>query len=544
MFHFLTNYIFLTMRLRFFALTLFSILFLSNSLHAQNDNLNEQLAKFNVLMRTIDNGYVDTVNNSQLVETAIVKVLEQLDPHSVYISKEEVEKTNEPLKGNFEGVGIQFNLFKDTILVVAVISGGPSEKVGIMAGDKIVMIDDSLVAGIGMTNNDVISMLRGDKGTKVSVQIKRNSLPDLIDFHIVRDKIPLYSVDAAYMVDNSIGYIKLNKFSATTIEEFNDAAKRLEDQGMKSLILDLQNNGGGYLNAAVGLADEFLNDDKLIVYTEGLHQNRQNYNATDKGFFQKGKLVVLINESSASASEIVAGAIQDWDRGLIIGRTSFGKGLVQKPFYLNDGSMVRLTIARYYTPSGRCIQRPYTDSRTDYYKEISNRLETGGLMYADSVHFPDSLKYYTNDHRLVYGGGGIFPDVFVPLDTTINSELYGQLIRKGTLNNFVLSYVDRNRNELMEQYPNFDVYDKNFKVNDVVLDELWKAAEPDSIKPDETGLKASGELIRFQIKALIARGLYDQADYFKVINNENDAFVKAVEVLKKGNFKDYGLSTK
>ncbi|MCB0402125.1 MAG: S41 family peptidase, partial [Flavobacteriales bacterium] len=405
--------------------------------------------KFDALMQYINYAYVDSTDESKMVEDAIVAVLKELDPHSVYIPKKELEKMNEPLVGNFEGIGIQFNILKDTLIVVSPISGGPSEKVGLLAGDKIVEVDGENIAGIGLQNSDVQKKLRGKKGTKVNVGIKRRGSKSTLNFTITRDKIPIFSVDAAYMATPDIGYIKINRFANNTIDEFREGMAKLKEQNMKHLIIDLRGNGGGYLKTAIQLADELLEDRKLIVYTEGLKNPKQEYYTTSKGGFEKGKLVILIDEGSASASEIVSGAIQDYDRGLIIGRRSFGKGLVQKPFSLPDGSAVRLTVARYHTPSGRCIQRPYDEGKEAYYKEFSRRFENGEYLSEDSINFPDSLRYKTlNSNRVVYGGGGIMPDVFVPIDTSMNSTYFNKVNRKGLFSEFTLTYVDKHREEL------------------------------------------------------------------------------------------------
>ncbi len=477
--------------------------------------------------------YVDTVNNDKLAEAAIVEMLKTLDPHSTYISKEEVREMNEPLEGNFEGVGIQFNIFNDTILVVNPIPGGPSEKLGIRAGDRIIKIDGNVVAGVKIKNNDVFKKLRGKKGTQVSVSILRRGEKELLDFTITRDKIPIYSLDAAYMVDKEIGYIKLNRFAATTIDEFKKALKELKAKGMKDLILDLAGNGGGYLNIAVDLADEFLDDKKMIVYTQGITSPRTDYKATEKGDWQTGRLVVLVDEGSASASEIVSGAIQDWDRGLIVGRRTFGKGLVQRPFNLNDGSMIRLTVARYYTPTGRLIQKPYEKGFDEYSKEIIKRYNNGELTNADSIHFPDSLKYKTKiSQRNVYGGGGIMPDIFVPLDTNAYTKYYKQLMQKGIIYRFNLQYLDKERDKLKSKYTSFDNFKANFQVENVMLDSLAAMAKKEKIEFSDEEKKQSEKDIKIMIKALLARDLWDNSQYFEVINPSRDEYMKAIEALR------------
>lgn len=477
--------------------------------------------------------YVDSVNNDKLAEAAIVEMLKTLDPHSTYISKDEVKEMNEPLEGNFEGVGIQFNIFNDTILVVNPIPGGPSEKLGIRAGDRIIKIDGKDVAGVGIKNNEVFKQLRGKKGTIVNVSILRRNEKNLIDFSITRDKIPIYSLDAAYMVDKEIGYIKLNRFAATTMEEFKKAIKDLKAKGMKDLILDLAGNGGGYLNAAVDLADEFLDDKKMIVYTQGLTSPRTDYKATDKGDWETGRLVVLVDEGSASASEIVSGAVQDWDRGLIVGRRTFGKGLVQRPFNLNDGSMIRLTVARYYTPSGRLIQKPYEKGFDDYSKEIIKRYNNGELTNSDSIHFPDSLKYKTNlSKRTVYGGGGIMPDIFIPLDTNAFTKYYKQLMQKGIIYRFNLQYMDKEREALKNKFKTFDDFKTNFEVSQPMIDSVAAMAKKEKIEfTDEEKVKSDKD-VKLMIKALLARDIWDNSQYFEIINPSRDDYMKAIQALK------------
>ncbi len=504
----------------------------------------ENMLKFGRLLRLVESYYVDTTNISKLTEKAIVALLEELDPHSVYISKEEVEKMNEPLKGNFEGIGITFNIFRDTLLVTTTVPGGPSEKNGILAGDRIIIIDGKNVAGIGLTNNDVFAKLRGEKGTSVELKIKRRNQKELLDFTIIRDKIPINSLDASYMLDNATGYIKLNKFSATTIDEFKTAISGLQKSKIQNLILDLRNNGGGYLKAATDLADEFLPADKMIVYTEGINNPRKEYKATGSGSFEGGRLVVLVNENSASASEIVAGAVQDWDRGIIIGRRSYGKGLVQQPYYLTDGSMVRLTVAHYYTPSGRCIQRPYDKGFEDYQTDYRKRVENGEMFHAENISFSDSLKYKTlASGRTVYGGGGIMPDIFVPLDTSILYRYYNRLQRNNIVYNYVLDYVDLNRNNIQKQYPVFQKFADNFTVSDAMIEELVKRGEKEEIPRDQESINFTLPLIKKEIKALIARDIYAK-DYFYQIYNQDDTVIqKAIEIIKnQGRYKQMLVS--
>lgn len=490
------------------------------------------LDKLNSVIQIVNYAYVDTVNQSKLIENAIVGMLEQLDPHSVYISKEEVREMNEPLEGNFEGIGVQFNILRDTITVVATIPGGPSEKLGIMAGDKIVKIEGQIVAGTGIKNNDVLKKLRGNKGTRVSVSIMRKGGSKLLDYTITRDKIPIFSVDAVYMSTPTIGYIKLNRFAQTTTEEFKAALKKLKENGAKDLILDLSDNGGGYLNTAIELSDEFLDDRKLIVYTEGAYSPKQMSFATRSGEFEKGRLVVIINENSASASEIVSGAVQDWDRGIVVGRRSFGKGLVQKPFSLPDGSMIRLTTAKYYTPLGRNIQKPYVGGSEEYYKDIYNRFKHGELVSKDSISFPDSLKFYTPNKRLVYGGGGIMPDIFIPLDTTRLNDYHTDLLRKGVLNKFTFDWVDRNRDHLKKTYPKVSDFKTNFKVDKKLMDEFISFADKEGVKKNDKAIEQSKALIESELQALIARDVFNNEAFYEVLNETNESYLKALEILK------------
>jgi carboxyl-terminal processing protease len=502
-------------------------------------------SKLESLLYHIDRMYVDEVNKDELVDAAIVSMLEQLDPHSIYIPKEELEEVNEPLKGNFEGVGIQFNIVRDTIYVVDAIAGGPSERLGIRAGDRIVTIDDEVTAGVGFKNNDVMTRLRGKKGTKVKVGIQRRQEPELLEFVITRDKIPIYSVEAAYMATPDVGYIKVSRFSATTMKEFRAKLTELKAAGMDDLILDLQGNGGGYLRTAIDMADEFLADRRLVVYTEGRNAPREDTYATKEGGFEKGRLVVLVDEGSASASEIVSGAVQDWDRGLIVGRRSFGKGLVQRPVMLPDGSAVRLTVSRYYTPSGRSIQKSYEEGVEAYQREKGERLSKGELTSADSIHASDTVKFFTMNKRVVYGGGGIMPDVFVPIDTVQSSNYFGQLVRRGILNTFALTFVDENRQRLLAEYPDPETFRRSYKVTDALLDQLVAQAAKEEVEPDSAGLERSQALISIRLKALIARDLWDTSAYWQMINSENPvdrSFQRALEVLSDNTFQRMGMA--
>lgn len=495
--------------------------------------INQEARKLSMALFAISNLYVDSTDETKLVEDAIVGMLEKLDPHSNYLDPEETKEMTEPLEGNFDGIGIQFNMLTDTLYVIQVISGGPSEKVGLMAGDRIIEVNDTLIAGVKMKNTDVMKRLRGPKGTEVRVKVKRSGESDLIEFRITRGKIPVYSLDAAYMANKESGYIKLNRFAASSADEFRDALTKLQKQGMKNLILDLQGNGGGYLNVAIDIADEFLENDRLIVYTQGNKMNREDAKATARGNFEKGKLIVLVDEGSASASEIVSGAIQDWDRGLIVGRRTFGKGLVQKPIPLPDGSMIRLTVSRYYTPTGRCIQKPYENGKQDEYNhDLIDRYNRGELMSADSIHFPDSMKYHTLvSKRIVYGGGGIMPDVFVPVDTTRYTDYHRQLVASGLVNRIAMNYLDKNRKILSQEYPKFVSYKKGFEVSEEMMQELLALAADEKIEFNQDEFTRSKALIRLQIKALIARDMYDMSEYFQIMNDDNPSFQKALEIL-------------
>jgi len=466
-----------------------------------------------------------------LVEQAFIQTLKELDPHSAYIPAKDVAKADEPLQGSFEGVGITFQLFKDTILVVSPIPGGPSDKVGIRAGDKIIKVDGEDAYGEDINNQWVMDHLRGKKDTKVVVGIYRRGNDDLIDFEIVRDKIPINSLDASFMLNDKTGYIKLNRFSKTSLDEFNEAIAALKEKGLENLIFDLRGNGGGYLGTAMTISDEFLPEGKLIVYTEGIHTPRQELIATGNGEFTNGKLVILINEGSASASEIVSGAVQDWDRGIIIGRRSFGKGLVQRPFQMPDKSIVRLTVARYYTPSGRCIQKPYEDGVEEYYLDFKNRFEHGELINADSINFPDSLMYETNNGRVVYGGGGVMPDIFVPLDSARFNSVYSSLIRKGVINSFVNEYLDKNRKSIQKNFNSFKSFNSEFELTDKDFEKFISLAEKEDIELKSEEFDHNIDFIQLQLKALIARNIFETGSYFEVISSMDHEVVKAMEVI-------------
>ena len=503
---------------------------------------NMPLRKLQMAEFAISRLYVDSVDEDKMVESAIIEMLAQLDPHSTYNNAEEVRAMNEPLQGNFEGIGIQFQMIEDTLLVIQPVSGGPSEKVGILAGDRITAVNDTAIAGVKMGTDDIMKRLRGPKGTKVNLTIVRRGVTDPLSFTVKRDKIPIFSLDAAYMIQSQTGYIRINRFAATTGEEFLQALEKLQAQGMKDLILDLQGNGGGYLNAAIDLANQFLNQKELIVYTEGRAERRRNFLAQGNGRLTGGRLVVLVDEYSASASEIVTGAIQDWDRGVVVGRRTFGKGLVQRPIDLPDGSMIRLTVARYYTPAGRCIQKPYDTSAKNgedmleqYHRDLLDRFNHGELMHADSIHFPDSLKYRTQRlRRTVYGGGGIMPDFFVPIDTTLYTDYHRDLVAKGVIIRSTTGYIEQHRQELKKKYKNFKAFDKKFEIDDDFMNEVLALAEKEKIAFNEEQYERSLPLLKTQLKALIARDLWDMSEYFQVMNTTDRTVQQALKVLNEG----------
>ena len=515
-------------------LTLLITLFSLAPLQAQEKKNNQTpLRKLSLAQYAIANLYVDETDENKLVESAIIGMLEELDPHSTYSNPEEVKKMNEPLQGNFDGIGIQFNMAEDTLFVIQPVSGGPSEKVGIRAGDRIVMVNDTLIAGVKMSTEDIMRRLKGPKGTKVNVKVVRRGVDEQLSFTIERDKIPVYSLDASYMMTPRIGYIKINRFGATTHAEFMEALASLKGQGMHDLILDLQGNGGGYLNAAIDIADEFLGQGELIVYTEGRRNPRRDFFAKGNGKHQQGKLVVLVDEFSASASEIVAGAVQDQDRGMVVGRRTFGKGLVQRPIDLPDGSMIRLTVARYYTPAGRCIQKPY-ESAEQYNADLIERYNRGEMMSADSIHFPDSLKCTTlKKGRTVYGGGGVMPDYFVPVDTTLYTKYHSQLSNKGVLLKVHFQLIDAHREEWTQKYADYGVFSQKFELTNKMMKQLIAEGEKEGIKYDEEQYKKSESLIKLQLKALVARDLWDMNEYYHTINVVNESVNKALELLEK-----------
>lgn len=493
---------------------------------------NFQLKNYNKLddaVNYIMKEYVDTLEREKLTEEGINGILENLDPHSQYIPAELFHDVNDPLLGNFEGIGVQFRIETDTIIVVQTIPGGPSEKAGIFAGDRIVKIDDTLVAGVKFSDTDAMRKLKGKKGTRVKVGIFRRGLPSLLDFVITRDVIPTYSIDIAYMAEPSIGYIKLSKFSATTYDEFKKAVQELNGNGMTNLILDLRDNAGGYLQAAIDISDEFLPADKLIVYTEGKNQPRESFFATSKGKLEDRRVVILIDEGTASASEIVAGAIQDNDRGQIIGRRSFGKGLVQRQLDFPDGSALRLTVARYYTPTGRCIQRPYKKGNgfEEYYADHYHRFANGELEEKDSIQFNDSLKYITPAGKVLYGGGGIMPDTFIPLDGDPQLKYYNKLLQSGLIFRFAFEYSDKKRNEL-RNYSNFEEFNKQFSITSVLFEEFIAYAEKNGVEKDIEGLQYAEAKIITLLKAYISRNIYDDKGFYPIFLSIDEPFLEAL----------------
>ena len=528
----------------------------STGASAQNNSFDEQLRKLLFAHGAITQLYVDTVDTKKVTEDAIRGMLTELDPHSTYTPAKDVEALNEPLTGSFEGIGVQFNMNEDTLVVIQPVSGGPSEKVGIQAGDMIVSVNDTAIAGVKMSRENIMKRLRGPKGTKVNLGVVRRGIEDTLMFTVTRDKIPVYTVDAAYMIDNTTGYIRINSFGATTNAEFTKAASSLLSQGMKDIIIDLQGNGGGYLQASVDLADEFLNSNEMIVYTEGRTTGRHEYHAKS-GKINIGKIVVLVDGYTASAAEILSGAMQDNDRGIIIGRRTFGKGLVQRPINLPDGSLIRLTIAHYYSPVGRCFQKPYVKGdKKKYDQDMLDRLNSGELLSADSIHFPDSLKYTTTGGRTVYGGGGIMPDVYVPLDTTQYTKLHRELAAKSCITSTTLKWIDKNRSQLIKRYnveaftkartlklanktykpedlrKGFLAYKAEFTVTDDIIDLLLQKAKEAKIEYNDSTLQATMPMLKAQSKALIARDLWDMSEYYEIMNPYNEIFVQGLKAIK------------
>lgn len=495
------------------------------------------LRKLQIAEVAIKSLYVDSVDEQKLVEDGIRGMLEKLDPHSSYTTAKETKAMNESLNGSFDGIGVQFNMQEDTLLIIQPVAKGPSEKVGIQAGDRIIAVDDTTIAGVKMSREEIMRRLRGPKGTKVKLTVVRRGISDKLTFVVTRDKIPVKTLDAYYIIRPSVGYIRIGSFGATTYKEFMTAVDALKKQGMHDLILDLEDNGGGYLQAAVQIANEFLQKGDLIVYTQGRQATRYDYRAQGDGNLVDGKVVVLVNEFTASAAEIVTGAIQDQDRGTVVGRRSFGKGLVQRPVEFADGSMMRLTIAHYYTPSGRCIQKPYTKGdRKDYEMELDTRYKHGELYSADSIHFADSLKYYTlRKHRTVYGGGGIMPDYFVPLDTMQYTSFHRKLMAKNIIMDCDLKYMDSHRKEIKAKYPDFKGYLANYQVPQQLVDSIFAIGKRQKIEPtDKAEQERTIPYLKAQLKALIARDVWDMSEYFQVMNEQNHIVTRGVEIITQG----------
>ncbi|MCF0196390.1 MAG: S41 family peptidase [Bacteroidaceae bacterium] len=496
--------------------------------------MQEQLQKLVMASAMINAYYVDSVDSKKLIEDAIGGMLSKLDPHSNYSNAAETKKLTEPLNGSFEGIGVQFNVLEDTLIVIQPVPKGPSEKVGVLAGDRITAVNDTAIAGVKMSREETMRRLRGPKGSKVKLSVVRRGIKDTLTFQVVRDKIPVNSVDAAYMVTPTIGLIRFNNFAQTTHKEVLDAILKLKGEGMRDLIIDVQQNGGGYLQAAADVASEFLPKGDMIVYTKGRSVPNQEFRSTGNGAFTEGKLVVLVDEYSASAAEILAGSVQDQDRGIVVGRRTFGKGLVQRPIDLPDGSMIRLTMARYYTPSGRCIQKPYDKGdKLSYAKDVINRYNKGELTNADSIHFPDSLRFQTlRQGRTVYGGGGVMPDYFVPLDTTKYSKYYRELSAKSVILNANLRYMDKNRKKLSKTYKTFEAFRLQYEVPQELIDDIFAEGDKQKIVPKSDEDKALAVTnIKLMLKALVARDLWDMSEYFSIIYEHDDVVRKAVEIL-------------
>lgn len=488
---------------------------------------------FGRTLMALDALYVDTINTQELTETAIKAVLKELDPHSTYLNADEVKAMNENLGGNFEGIGVRYQMENDTLLVINTVQGGPSEKMGILAGDRIIMVGDSTIAGMKFTTREIQRRLRGPKGSHVDLGIMRQGEKQLLWFNVTRDKIPVYSIDASYMAAPAVGYIKVSRFAQTTAHEVDEAMKKLEAQGMQHVIIDLQGNGGGYLNAAAEMAELFLPAGEVVVYTEGRAETRRNYRTHSSRRAFDGRVVVLMDEQSASAAEIFAGCLQDLDRGIIVGRRSFGKGLVQRPIELPNGGMIRLTIAHYFTPSGRCIQKPYTKGdKKSYDEDVMNRLNAGELTSADSIHFSDSLRYLTRSGRIVYGGGGIMPDLFVPLDTTQMTKAHRAVIAKGSLNKFILNHFKANQAQMKKKYPTLDdFFASDYMVSDAMIDQLIEQARKDSVQSDSLETLKHNDVLRLQMKAYLANDLYESGAYTRIMNQILKGYQAALELV-------------
>lgn len=506
---------------------------------AKAQEMPEHILKLMYTGNIISRFYVDDTDNDKIAEAGIKAMLKELDPHSTYTDPKETKALMEQMQGSFSGIGIQFNVVSDTLYVIQTTKNGPSERAGLLAGDRIVTVNDTVIAGVKMERSDIMSRLRGVKGTNVKVGVVRKGLNRLLEFNIVRDDISTKTVDAAYMIDGKNGYIRITSFGAKTHGEFVAKLDSLKSLGMKNLIIDLEGNGGGYLNAAVDIASELIEENRLLVYTEGKSNPRYEYVSKGNGRFLKGNVVVIVDETSASAAEILSGAIQDWDRGLVVGRRSFGKGLVQRPFSLPDGSMIRLTIARYYTPSGRCIQKPYNNDSIKYEQDLMQRYNSGELTTADSIHFPDSLKAYTKKlGRPVYGGGGIMPDYFVPLDTLKYTKYHRALAAKGTINQTSLKYLDANRERIIEEYSDIYDFENRFVVDEAFLNILHEQSLLDNVKLEggEEEYQRTLPELKKQLKHIIARDIWDMEQFIEVYNHTNDMFLKAYELIQEKKF--------
>lgn len=519
----------------FFSLVFIAGIYLGKKYRIFSEEKNFEAEQFgynkvNEILNYVTGEYVDSVDREQITDDALNSLLQNLDPHSVYISADELTEMNEPLEGNFDGIGIEFNIINDTIIVISPISGGPSESLGILAGDRIVIIEDKPVAGTGITSKDVIQKLRGRRGSKVNIAIERTGIKELIYYTITRDKIPINSVDVSYLLNDSTGYIKISRFAANTYEEFKAALDRLLDKNIRSLVIDVRNNPGGYLNAAVQIADEFLKEKELIVYTEGKARPRNIYRATSKGRFEQDKLVILVDEGSASASEILAGAVQDNDRGIIVGRRSFGKGLVQEQSVFPDGSAVRLTVARYYTPSGRSIQRSYAEGTARYYEQFYLRYSGDNRYHPDSASVPDSLKYYTSGGRMVSGDGGINPDIFVPADSTGYSAMLAMLINKGIINRFAFRYADQHRKDL-SKYRSVKDYILYFNPDNEIMNSFFDFARLEGVNKSDDDYRRSGTFILTQLKAMIARHIWGNDGFYPVFHRTDQVISKSKEII-------------
>ncbi len=493
----------------------------------------------------IANYYVDDIDTSAVIRDAIVAMLKTLDPHSTYTEPEETKELTEPLEGNFSGIGIRFQMVKDTLYVIESVAGGPSERMGIIPGDRILSCNDTIISGVKMKNSGILKILRGPRGSVANLKVTRKNVRDTLEFRVVREEIPIYSVDASYMVNDSVGYIAVSRFAAATAEEVADAMKSLKKNGMRHIILDLTDNGGGYLKPSTEIAEMFLRKGDMIVYTDSPRNGSSAYKAEKDGEYQDGRVVVMVNQFSASASEILSGAIQDNDRGVVVGRRTFGKGLVQRPFPFPDGSMIRLTVSRYHTPSGRCIQKPYKPGDDeDYNMDMLHRLKSGEFSSSDSIHFADSLLYHTvRLGRPVYGGGGVMPDRFVPIDTTFYSDYYRDLLAKGAINNYVISYVDANRKAIKKKYRSEEDFDRGFNVTPAMLKELVETGTREGVEYDEKGFNTSRDFIASIIKGLIGRDLYEQSTYRRIVNPMNPVFANAVEIITNPSLYNSYLST-